>query len=186
MGPAESSRTQMSVPSIDGIEHLNQTGELLKMHEDADGDAMMSDQTAKKKKRRRKNKNKRNKKAGGQDNDALDDEELEMDSGIQSFQDGRTSQHLNHSSSLANTTTIQNLQVIADQDSQDVGEAESTRGRLDSSRGHAQSGMVCLTKLSDQEFENQLQLFQGRLSSIFESPGAKNAQQSSLCVADIS
>ena len=55
------------------------------MQEDPDGDAMLSDQTAKKKKRRRKNKNKRNKKAGAQDNEGLDDEEHEIDSGTQRF-----------------------------------------------------------------------------------------------------
>ena len=52
---------------------------------------------------------------------------------------------------------------------------ELTRGRPDSSRAPGQSGMVCLTQLSDEEFENQLQLFQGRLSSIFEAPAEKDA-----------
>lgn len=154
LAPEGAHQAQAVMSMLEGVDKQDLTEELLKMNEDADADAMMSDQAAKKKKRRKRNKNKRNKKAGAQDNEGLDDEEQEMDSGIQSTQDGRASQRLNQSSSLMNTTAVQNLQVIVDQDSQDLGEVEHTRGKPDSSPALGHSGMVCLTKLSDEEFEN--------------------------------
>jgi len=45
---------------------------------------------------------------------------------------------------------------------------EECQEKRDDSSAAGEGGRVCLTTLSDEEFENQLQLFQGRLSNIFE------------------
>lgn len=109
-----------------------------------------------------------------------------MESGAQSALDCKESSQLAHSNSLGCPTVIQNLQVIADNQSPaGVGTSEPSGGGPYSSRVPGQPGLVCLTKLSDEEFENQLQLFQGRLSSIFDPPAQKQSALQMQCRATV-
>ena len=128
---------------------------------------MNGDQGDKKKKRKRKNKNKKNRKGGqNEENDMNED----LDGGDQQDNQQQSTELHGESAKSTQNAVQQDSPSKSVKDSNDFSQGQET----DNYAGFGYADMTCLAKLSDEEIENQLQLFQGRLSRIFDTTAQKS------------